>query len=213
MSLSEKKFGGGLVFFILVILFAGLFIFFVRQDNNAPNPFDGLFIGVGVSDSTDFFGYYPERVVEKSSSLVEVYFCPVDACSNKLIKRIDAADSNIFIAIYSFTHDGISDAVIRAKKRGVEVKVIYDSGQSKNTASDDELLIEEGISVVYRNGSGYMHNKFTIIDMNFVATGSFNYSNNADTRNEENLVFIQGNEVAEAFRNNFDEIWSKSNPN
>ena len=26
--------------------------------------------------------------------------------------------------------------------------------------------------------------------MNFVATGSFNYSNNADTRNEENLVFI-----------------------
>ncbi|MFA7133563.1 MAG: phospholipase D-like domain-containing protein [archaeon] len=214
MGLKENKSGGGIVFFILVILFAGLFIFSVRQDNNAENPFDGLFTGLSVSDSNkNSFEYYSQSSFIESPSLVETYFCPIDACGDKLIKKIDFADSNIFIAIYSFTHDGLSDAVIRAKKRGVDVWVIYDSDQSKNSASDDELLINEGVRVAYRNGSGYMHNKYTIIDMNLVATGSFNYSNNADTRNEENLVFIQSEDVASAFKKNFDEIWSKSNAN
>ncbi|MGI6589781.1 MAG: phospholipase D-like domain-containing protein [Candidatus Iainarchaeum sp.] len=216
MGFWEKS-GSGIVFFIIVVLFAALFIFSVRQENDAQNPFDGLFTGVSASDNNSkmdyFFDYYPQSGGEGGYSLVETYFCPSDYCSDKLINKIDDADSNIFIAIYSFTHDGIGDALIRAKNRGVDVWVIYDSLQSKNSASDDELLIDKGIRVAYRNGSGYMHNKYTIIDMNFVATGSFNYSNNADTRNEENLVFIHSVEVASVFKKNFDTIWSKSNTN
>ncbi len=204
---GNKSNNGGLIFFIIVLFIAGVFIFFVRMENNASNPLDALFI----SSDTNTIGYYNGPVVEEKATLVEAYFCPADSCADKLVKKIDSAKSSLYIAIYSFTLDDISDAVIRAKKRGVEVKVIYDSDQSKNAASDDERLSNEGISVAYRNGSGYMHNKFTIIDMNIVATGSFNYSNNADTRNEENLLFLQSSGLAEAFKQNFDIIWGKSN--
>lgn len=201
----------GLIFFIIVVLVAGLFIFSVRQENNAGNPLDGLFTA---SDSNSgALGYYDSPVVEEKATLVEGYFCPADACADKLIKKIDSAKSSLYVAIYSLTLDGISDALIRAKKRGVEVKVIFDSDQSKNDASDDERMGNEGVQIAYRNGSGYMHNKFTIIDMNVVATGSFNYSNNADTRNEENLVFIESTGLAESFKQNFDSIWAKSNAN
>ena len=209
MAFNENKSNNnGLIFFIVVVLIAGLFIFSVRQENNASNPLDGLFVA---SDSNNTIGYYGVPVVEEKADLVEAYFCPQDACADKLVKKIDSASSSIYIAIYSFTLDSISDAVIRAKKRGLDVKVIYDSDQSKNDASDDERLSNEGIKIAYRNGSGYMHNKFTILDMNVVATGSFNYSNNADTRNEENLVFIESTGLAEKFKQNFDYIWSKAN--
>jgi len=204
---GQKSNNTGLIFFIMVALVAGLFIISVRQENNAANPLDGLFTA---SDSNTP-GFYSSSAVEEKVSLVEAYFCPADECADKLVEKIDSAKSSLYIAIYSFTLDSISDAVIRAKKRGVEVKVIYDSDQSKNDASDDERLINEGIAVAYRNGSGYMHNKFTIIDMNIVATGSFNYSNNADTKNEENLVFLDSSGLAEKFKQNFDIIWVKSN--
>lgn len=199
----------GLIFFIIVVLIAGMFIFSVRQENNAANPLDGLFTA---SDNSSF-GYYGAPVVKESANSIEVYFCPQDACADKLIRKIDSAKSSLYVAIYSLTLDGISDALIRAKNRGVEVKVIFDSDQSKNAASDDERMGNEGVKVAYRNGSGYMHNKFTIIDMNVVATGSFNYSNNADTRNEENLVFIESRGLAESFKQNFESIWVKSNAN
>lgn len=201
----------GLIFFIIVVLVAGLFIFSVRQENNAGNPLDGMF--TSTSSDSNSLGYYGAPVKEENATLIEAYFCPQDACADKLIKKIDSAKSSVFVAIYSLTLDGISDSLIRAKKRGVEVKVIFDSDQSKNDASDDERMGNEGINVAYRNGSGYMHNKFTIIDMNTVATGSFNYSNNADTRNEENLVFIESSGLAEVFKQNFDSIWAKSNAN
>ena len=61
------------------------------------------------------------------------------------------------------------------------------------------------VAVAIRNGSGIMHNKFSVIDDNFVATGSFNYSANADTRNEENLVFIQSAEIANQFEKDFNK--------
>lgn len=205
---DSKSNSSGLIFFIIVVLVAGLFIFSVRQENNASNPFDGMFVSNADSNTPSYYG---APVVEEKATLVEAYFCPADACADKLVKKIDLAKSSIYIAIYSFTLDDISDAVIRAKKRGLDVKVIYDSDQSKNDASDDERLGNEGINIAYRNGSGYMHNKFTIIDMNIVATGSFNYSNNADTRNEENLVFIESSTLAEKFKENFDDIWSRAN--
>lgn len=209
MAFSENKSkNGGVIFFIIVLLIAGVFIFSVRQENNAVNPFDALFFA---DDSNSSTVTSSNLVPEEKVSLVEAYFCPADECAQKLIDKINSSKSSLYIAIYSFTHDDISDAVIRAKKRGVEVKVIYDSDQSKNAASDDERLSGAGIEVAYRNGSGYMHNKFTIIDMNVVATGSFNYSNNADTRNEENLIFLDSEGLAEKFKQNFDIIWVKSN--
>jgi phosphatidylserine/phosphatidylglycerophosphate/cardiolipin synthase-like enzyme len=211
MGFNEGKSGNtGLIFFIVVVLVAGVFIFSVRQENNASNPLDGLFASTSDGNS---LGYYNAAEKKENATLIEAYFCPEDACADKLIRKIDSAKSSVFVAIYSLTLDGISDSLIRAKKRGVEVKVIFDSDQSKNDASDDERMGNEGISVAYRNGSGYMHNKFTIIDLNIVATGSFNYSNNADTRNEENLVFIESSGLAESFKQNFDSIWAKSNAN
>ncbi|MEI7961449.1 MAG: phospholipase D-like domain-containing protein, partial [archaeon] len=159
-------------------------------------------------DMNSLFPFFNNTKVNASS--VEVYFCPSDACADQLIKKINLANKSLFIAIYSFTNDAIADAVIKAKQRGVDVKVIFDYDQSKIKESDDELLSQNGVLVAMKNGAGYMHNKYSVIDGNIVATGSFNYSENANTRNEENLVFIDSSDLAKKFTTNFNDIWASS---
>ena len=59
---------------------------------------------------------------------ISVFFCPTDPCAEELIFRINSAQSSVDIAIYSFTLDEISDALIDAKQRGVKVRVLFDEG-------------------------------------------------------------------------------------
>ncbi|KKW44781.1 MAG: Phosphatidylserine/phosphatidylglycerophosphate/ cardiolipinsynthase-like protein, partial [Parcubacteria group bacterium GW2011_GWA2_56_21] len=51
----------------------------------------------------------------------------------ELIALIDAAEDHIYFAIYTFTLPNIADALVAAKKRGVTVKGIVDSEQSRNS--------------------------------------------------------------------------------
>lgn len=190
---SNQK-SGGIFFFIAVVVIALLAFSFLRE-----NP-------VAIEES-GFFTFSSPTVV---ANQIDTYFCPEDECATKLISQIDSSKSSIYVAIYSFTHDEISDALIRAHQRGVEVKVVFDYDQSKNDYSDDEKLSQAGIAIKRRDGSGYMHNKFAVIDGNVVATGSFNYSENANTKNDENLLIIFSSDLAERFLNEFNELWEQA---
>ncbi|MFA6064383.1 MAG: phospholipase D-like domain-containing protein [archaeon] len=216
MGFGEGKgISSGVWFLVFVIAIGGLFVFFARTDNGY-SIIPTISSSGANSDSNlsnfriDLFDTNSKPIEPVKVDKVGVFFCPRDACAEQLIQKINSADKNIFIAIYSFTHDGISDALVNAKKRGIEIEVVFDYDQSANASSDDEKLIDAGIKVSRRNGSGYMHSKYTIIDGNFVATGSFNYSQNADTRNDENLVFIESYSIAAEFKSDFDHLWSIS---
>lgn len=143
---------------------------------------------------------------------VQVFFCPEDDCADHLIQKIDSAQNTILVAIYSFTLDEIADSLIRAKARGVDVRVLFDSGQGQSRYSEDERLAENGVQVrLFDKGSGIMHNKFAVIDEGFVATGSFNYSANADRFNDENLVFLDDTKIAKEYEKEFEELWNQAN--
>lgn len=138
---------------------------------------------------------------------IEVYFCPEDFCSSRLINEINLAEKSIFVAIYSFTHHDIANALIEAKKRGLDVKVVFDFLQSHSEHSVQEILLDNMIGVSVRKNNGIMHNKFLIIDEKKVFTGSFNYSLNADTKNDENLVFIVDEKIAKLFLLKFEKLF------
>jgi phosphatidylserine/phosphatidylglycerophosphate/cardiolipin synthase-like enzyme len=48
-----------------------------------------------------------------------------------------------------------------------------------------------------------MHNKFAVVDRKLVLTGSYNYTSAGTLSNDENLVSIRSEAVAEAFRRRF----------
>lgn len=150
-------------------------------------------------------------VVLSTSNSITPFFCPSDSCDQQLVQRIGAAQKTVDVAIYSFTLDSVSDALIAAHERGVKVRVLFDSGQASSEHSEDEKLAKAGILVKRMNlERGIMHNKYIIIDSQVVGTGSFNYSQNASQYNRENLVFMSNPEIAQKFGQDFERLWNAS---
>ena len=111
--------------------------------------------------------------------------------------------------MYSFTNDTLRDAVLAAYENGVKVRVISDDLQAKGKGSDIQTLAEAGIPCVTDRSTAAMHNKYCIVDSAQVITGSFNWSKNAETKNQENLVILSDPKVISEFASNFEELWVK----
>jgi phosphatidylserine/phosphatidylglycerophosphate/cardiolipin synthase-like enzyme len=137
----------------------------------------------------------------------EPYFCRQDPCDKVLIHSLDQANSEISCAIYSFTLDSVSSALLDAKARGVLVRLVVESQQANVTGSEFHKLKQEGLEIRLDGNSRLMHHKFCVIDTDTVLTGSYNWSEQATNYNDENLVVLKSGETAEKFRQEFNRIW------
>jgi len=141
---------------------------------------------------------------------VSTYFSPDRGAGDTLIGFIDKCETSIDVAVYSLTHDELANALIRAKGRGVAIRVLIDKVQAASRYADDEKLEEAGIEVVRDTKAGAMHNKFMIGDNSAVGTGSFNWTKNADENNAENFVIVRLLYVVKEFQEEFDALWEKN---
>jgi phosphatidylserine/phosphatidylglycerophosphate/cardiolipin synthase-like enzyme len=103
------------------------------------------------------------------------------------------------VQAYSFTSPPIAQALVRAKERGVIVKVTLDKGQERDKHSQMGYVAKAGIPVLIDRPPGLAHNKVMIIDDAIVVTGSFNFTRAAQMRNVENLLFIQSKSLAATY--------------
>lgn len=140
-------------------------------------------------------------------SLLEAYFAPEDEVAERLKGLIQAAQESIHFLAYAFTDDELAAALVEASNRGLEVGGVMDAAQARsNIASDYEFFVENGLDVRLDDRPGKMHHKVLIIDKAIVVTGSYNFSNNARTRNDENTLIIHDKEVAEVYLGEFQRI-------
>ena len=143
------------------------------------------------------------------AEILGVYFAPDKEIYKPIIGLYDNAEKYIHLAIYSLTKDEFAEALIRAHKRGVEVKVLIDRIQAAGRYADDEMLLNAGVELRRSKGSGLMHNKFAIIDGIIIYTGSYNHTNNATLKNDENYIIIKDETIAETYEKQFQKIWEK----
>lgn len=157
--------------------------------------------------------FLQNRIVNLEAQLeikiIGIYFSPKGGCEDAILKWIRSANKSIHVLIYSFTLDSISEELINAYKRGVDVKVVFERNQI-NRWSEYWRLREEGVPVRNDTNPKLMHNKVMIIDGEIVFTGSYNWSMNAEKYNNENLIIIRSRKIAEIFERKFEEIWSES---
>ncbi len=55
-----------------------------------------------------------------------------------------------------------------------------------------------------------MHNEVMIVDAKVLLPGSFNWSNNAQKYNDENLVVVKDSSIANSYEDKFQTIWDES---
>ena len=139
----------------------------------------------------------------------DYYFCPDDACKDRVVEQIDRATTTIVSAVFTFTHYDIAQAMARAvSERGVQVWVVVEKNQLD--AGLGAFLTSRGVGFRTDTNPQLMHHKFTVIDDHTVLTGSFNYTNQADQKNDENLVILYDREGARRFFDEFQELWDSA---
>lgn len=154
----------------------------------------------------------------------EVYFTdPVNhhdpnvisgSVEEKLIERINAAQTSIHIASFEFDLDAVAQALILAHNRGVDVRWVTDD--EHGLIADEEpghgqfaMLQNAGIEVKDDLGrSAFMHNKFWIFDGQVVWTGSTNITKNGVYDQNNNVIVIRSPELATIYEREFDEMWN-----
>ena len=134
-------------------------------------------------------------------------------------KLFENAEGSIYIfmfeaRIYPDYPDDVNrkllDALIEAKKRDVDVKIILDasSWNRGNTLKNKQMadaLKEGGIEVYYDPLDVTSHPKLLIVDHRFTVIGSTNWSYYALEKNNEASVVIDSKPVAEGFEEYFNK--------
>ncbi|MCR4369107.1 MAG: phospholipase D-like domain-containing protein [archaeon] len=142
-------------------------------------------------------------------SAPEAFFCPQEQCGERITLAINNAKASVDIAAYAITDEQIAKALEEAARRGAKVRVIGDKLQANSKYSKLLELEEKGVETRVSK-SGLMHNKFIVIDGQLVVTGSFNYTENANTKNSENIIFVHDTKTAQRYSNEFFSLWVAS---
>lgn len=123
---------------------------------------------------------------------VSVGFSPEGSAEALVLSVIDEAQAEIRLAGYSFTSPEVASALIKAKARGVDVRVVLDKkvSQSRNNQSAINLLAARDIPVRLNGQYAALHDKFIVADARTVETGSFNYTRSGARHNSENALVI-----------------------
>lgn len=125
---------------------------------------------------------------------IEVAFSPSEGSEALVVKVVDSARTELRILAYTFTSAPVTAALLRAKKRGVDVRLVADE---KNNGADDRsgkaraalsALVNAGVDVRTISVYPIHHDKVMVADRETVQLGSFNYSDAAARRNSENVL-------------------------
>lgn len=141
------------------------------------------------------------------NSEVEVYFSPQYKSCLRIVEIINSAKKYIYIPAFLITHKDIADALVNAKKRGVDIKIILDGNSSGTRNTKHQYLRENGILLKFENYAGKLHSKTMIIDDSYLIMGSMNFSNSGENKNDENLLIIKNPELVKNYRDFFLYLW------
>jgi phosphatidylserine/phosphatidylglycerophosphate/cardiolipin synthase-like enzyme len=213
-GVSKKKSSSAVL--VLVVLFIlGIFYLLTGKDPG------GIF-GSGTTTPTSVVSTGATSAPGASSDWWEVYFTDPLHVNNpanwqssiegRLIDKINAAQTSIHIASFEFDLTPVAEALVAAKKRGVDVRWVTDD--ESGLAVDEDpghgqfaMLQEAGIEVRSDDRAALMHNKFWIFDGKIAWTGSTNITVSGVFQQNNNTIVIHSPEVAAIYEREFAELW------
>jgi len=126
---------------------------------------------------------------------------------DSLIAAIDSARQTVDVAVYDLDLMPVADALLRARDRGVRVRVVTETDNADTKAI--ARLRAGGIPVVTDEREGYMHNKFMVIDGERVWTGSMNFTDNDAYQNNNNAALIRSPDLARNYAAKFAAMFER----
>ena len=176
---------------------------------NYSSEFEEMFLD-------DFFGEislentpHPDLTID--GIRIETYFSPDDSPAARIMKLVLEAEESIDFLYYSFTSDGIGDALLFQDTQGVQVRGVMDAYQERaGLGGEYQRLNEYGLDVHLDVHPEKLHHKVIIIDNRIVITGSYNMTRSAEIRNDENILIIHNETIAGIYQGEFSWIYEEA---
>ena len=158
-----------------------------------------------VQFNTSIVGSYTE-----ATAGIEVYYAPEDLPLDRLLDLYRHARRYIYVSVYGMTAPAAVKALIEAKKRGVDVRIITDGGRLDDPKQQTalEALRLAGVPIRISRHDGLMHLKQVVIDDEVNANGSMNHTTSGNRYNDERLDVITDPGVTARARQKFLSMWT-----
>jgi phosphatidylserine/phosphatidylglycerophosphate/cardiolipin synthase-like enzyme len=134
-----------------------------------------------------------------SGVAIAVCFAPEEDCAAFAVRAINNAEGEILVGAYGLTTgSGIVEALVRAKQRVVDVRLIADKTTPCERESGIEPLAAAAVPVWIDDQARIAHAKTMVIDGAVTLMGSMNWTNGAAV-NSEDLNLVSSAAVAAAY--------------
>ena len=138
--------------------------------------------------------------------MIKVHFTNIE---KQIIDLISSSQSNIKISVAWFTNKRIFYKILEIleSQKSVELMINNDITNNNRNCLDFEKFLGKGGKLYFIKSEYFLHHKFMIIDDKKVMTGSYNYTEIAESTNIENIVVIENeNQVTEDFMLEFERL-------
>ena len=160
---------------------------------------------------------------------VELYFSPSDQSTEKINNAILTADSSVYFCILAYTRQDVCDTMKNRWDIEKSIKGVFNRGDwlgeysksrdmtgdptSDNPWSPPAPVYSDSVDSPW--GPKMLHHKYMIIDPDhdstaIVITGSQNWSNNGELRNDENILIIHSTDIANQYLQEFVERYREA---
>lgn len=180
-----------------------------RLAQNYTREFEEMFerAEFGPSSTADT----PNPVVTLAGTRIENYFSPDDGVAAQIASELEAAQESIYFMAFAFTRADFAQILLDQVAAGLTVRGVFETRQI--AAGGDQawqMLTEGGLAGdVRQDGNRFnLHSKVFIIDERVVILGSYNFSNNAEDSNDENVLIIHNPDIAAAYFAEWERVWA-----
>jgi phosphatidylserine/phosphatidylglycerophosphate/cardiolipin synthase-like enzyme len=147
-----------------------------------------------------------------TEAAIAVCFAPEEDCTALAVDAIDHAETQILVNAYGLTTSSNAvEALIQARRRGVDVRVIADRTTPCECNGGIGPLAEAGVPIWIDNSVRIAHSKSMVIDSQVTLTGSMNWTGGA-AQNSENLNLVASKIIAAAYAGHWNQRLALSSP-
>jgi hypothetical protein len=192
---------------------------FFSTDTDIVNSFERKFDDAWV-DTTNFANFGNSTTVARAYPSYPIdpalNFVPAQNFGTRSKPLYDAETSGIDVMMYKITEATHADALIRARQRGVPVRVITEPTRYHNPSNYwqayflDRMYVA-GVSIRDRAHLGFLHQKTTLLYSSHIAVyGSSNWTTGSNSTQYEHNYFSTDAVFFEWFRKVFVRKWNST---
>jgi phosphatidylserine/phosphatidylglycerophosphate/cardiolipin synthase-like enzyme len=152
----------------------------------------------------------PAQAGSISAANIEILYAPDDAPLDRVITLYQQAKRYIYVSVYGLTYPRAVEALVAAKKRGIDVRMLTDQERTQDEKQHIALrtLQLAGIPIRVNQHDGLMHLKQVVIDDEINTSGSMNHTTSGNRYNDERMDIITDRKISMKARERFLSMWN-----